>query len=242
MKLLRAIRLWLPVLTLVGAAFGFYLQFKAIRESNQAFVDRLEADHRERQLEISLGFWDSWENALSQPNVRDDVKKLAKWTAPLSNTGSNMSKNDRDEYDKWLSLFAKGSSTPSSDFEPMLAKIPSSISSCFLSGSTTQPLTISDVDRIRGSTIRLINVMEKIAVAYKFNIAERKTLDEGFKSSISRRTKELLPFIVKFRDCESPGAWLPLTELVTVGDWNEINGKEKPRDVRAPFTEILNKH
>ena len=205
-----------------AAIAALYTQFAAFKSSQDQFVKGLLLDHKQKLNENALALWDSWEDAFIN-TTRSDTAALRKWLKGYPEEGEDVSDAKRQEYKDWLEYFLVGSGMTTDKFQRISETLPDHIAEIFLPDDDDKKITLGDADRIRKSVVRALNVMEKVAVAYKYEIANREILCYAFEGSIALYVDELKIFIEAYADQRGNGnAWQPLRDLVTAsdGDWN----------------------
>lgn len=227
--------LWIGVSAVLVALAGVFFQGcqirEAVRDSHAArdeFKKRLEIDYQQRQLEIALELWDSWNETLyASPQIVDDTRRFQKWAGSIPKRGqSDASNKTVSEYNDWLTLFVLGSKAPSEDMRRALQSPPTHVLRAFSeeassneapSTQNTQRFSEREIVRIRNNIVVMLNLLEKIAVAYQKEIADRKVLDYAFRQAVVRNTIALKPFLDRYRSPdgeEATQSWQALYDLV----------------------------
>jgi hypothetical protein len=179
---------------------------------------------------------------------------MKKWLESIKtpeDNGSDVSEDQKKKNDKWLSFFVKGSSQSSKDCSSMLKELPEDIKEIFFydkfkfnkkegEKNGRNEIRIEDIDNIRASVIKTLNLMERIAVAFNNEIINRKIIETSFQDAIVTYTKGLKKFMFKYdtiyKKDKDRSYWQPLKNLVL-----EDGGNWKTPDIEAPYKKSKNK-
>jgi hypothetical protein len=242
----------------LAAIIALFLQLAAIREGQDEFNKRLIADHKLHQQEVALSLWDQWnENLYRYQYVTDDVRRMRKWLSSIPSPHSDVPAAQLESYREWLTLFVRCTRLPTQDAERILATQPDHIRSAFRSALSDQqgdparadpnlnkPLTLQDVQRIRSSVVSLLNLLEKVSVAYDCEAADRPMLDRAFKEAVATNVWELRPFMDHYRSKDgedAPQAWDPLYDVIIAdkGAWHPSGTAVRQTPQAAIWQDVL---
>lgn len=180
------------------------------------YQNYLNTSYRKKEYALHLGEY--WDTNLSY-EVRDTYYAYSKWY-------DSYGTNDNIERNAWLSAFTWGRKIEESEIKNTidLKNAPNSVKELIKSlyqknkEDGTSVIQPRDLEQIRVRLVVLLNVMEQVAIAYKYDSANKEMLEELFKGALLNYYKKMKPFIDKYRDVHNHSAWVVYEELAE-GEW-----------------------
>lgn len=217
------------LVTASAAIVGLMFQQKQLKQaqatlrtqldsSHTEFVKTLTANHLQARREVALNLWDKWESIHENKN-RTRLLNFLKWIEI---------ETDIEIKNQWIDFFVRGSRVSRETFRN--TKMPEKMKEMFLAKNGDK-ITIEEIEAIRTALFNELNIMEKVAVAYQHEVADRNILNYAFKVTIVIQTTEFELLIDRVRDVTNNSqAWMPLTDLVFDGDWKKVKKQVKSYD------------
>jgi hypothetical protein len=171
------------------------------------FITTLKADHKQRRFEAALQLWNDWAIEFDKKHRRSLLTFL-KWVEI---------EIDTDVKQEWVSIFVQGGKVSRNSIKN--AKTSNTMKELLCLSDVDDNLLVSDIEEMRTNLVSFLNVMEKVAVAYQYHIADQGILNATFKDIIVKFTTDLHVFIKEYRRCICAEAWTVLTDLVFHGEW-----------------------
>jgi hypothetical protein len=187
--------------TLLYTALTFFLVIGAFRQ--------LTLLVNQQQNAVVLQLWQNWDSTLDIGDTRSDVSRFNEW--------QKSAMADEVNRRKWIEVLVAGDATENTDDKGNVLGAPEDFAEAFAKNPGT--LTRDDIERVRGSITRFLNMLEQGCIAYEYEFGNKEVMERAMKPQHLVYADSFRDYI-KARQAGVPGAeaqpqaWMPILEFL----------------------------